>query len=154
MGAAEHFRCVDPLHNRFSGVLRHFELHGSTGLALDHRDVFTDGTADHEVRDLQADEFAAPQFAVDGEVEEREIAGIAHEFEARANGLNLLRKQWALLAHKSPPVPGRALRFGNGKLDSGHDRASIRPSRPKRRHHVDAAPNRELVSALRDVAAF
>ena len=54
-------------------------------------------------------------------------------------GPDLLWKQWALLTHKSSLVPRYALRLGNGKLDSGHDRASIRPSRPRRRHRVDAA---------------
>ena len=94
--ATAHFRGIDPLIHTESGVLGDLELYRAAGLALDNRHAFADVAADHQVGDLEANEIAATQLAVDREVEERQVAEIAREFEARTNGPNLLRQQRAL----------------------------------------------------------
>jgi len=59
--AARHGGRGDPLENGLSGVLGHFELDGSSGLALDDRYAVADGAAHHEVTDFEADEVTAAQ---------------------------------------------------------------------------------------------
>ncbi|WP_170507038.1 hypothetical protein [Ruegeria arenilitoris] len=86
----------------------------------------------YKIGDLQSDEVATPQLAVD-----RQIPEIACEFEAGADGPDLFWKQGSFLADQPSLVPGRTLRFEGGELDFGHELSSIRPSRSMRRHRVD-----------------
>jgi hypothetical protein len=47
--------------------------------------------ADHEVGDPEPDEVAVAQLAIDGWFEQRQLAPVACEFEARSDRLDLLR---------------------------------------------------------------
>jgi hypothetical protein len=70
----------------------------------------TDPTADADIVDLQPHEIAAPEFAVDREVEQGEVAGSALHLEPDSDRLYVLRLQRALLPNKAPFVPGIATR--------------------------------------------
>ena len=135
-GAADHLRPLHPLRDRSSGVFRDFELNGAARLALDDRYAFADTIADNELGDPQTDEVAAPQLAVDGEIEQSEIARVAREFEARTDRPDLFRQQRPFLANEPATVPRASLRLDGGELDFGHETFSIRPSRPRRQHRV------------------
>jgi len=56
--------------DRGSGLLGDFELDRSPCLFLNHSATFSHPSAGPYVVDLQADEIAAPEFAVDREVEQ------------------------------------------------------------------------------------
>ena len=135
-GAADHRRPIHPSRDQSSGVFRDFELNRAARLALDDRYAFADTIADNELGDPRTDEVAAPQLAVDGEIEQSEIAKVASEFEARTDRPDLFRQQRPFLAGEPAKVPGASLRFDGGELDFGHETFSIRPSRPRRRHRV------------------
>jgi len=149
--AARHGGRGDPLENGLSGVLGHFELDGSSGLALDDRYAVADGAAHHEVTDFEADEVTAAQLAVDRQIEEGQVAKIARDFESCTNGPNLSWQERAFLTDQTAPVPRRRGRPDRRKLDSGHGEVSIHPSHPKHRHRADAA---RLSSRTNDRSRF
>ena len=99
-GAADHRRPIHPSRDRSTGVFRDFELNRAARLALDDRYAFADTIADNELGDPRTDEVAAPQLAVDGEIEKSEIAKVAREFEARSDRPDLFRQQRPFLANE------------------------------------------------------
>jgi len=69
--------CVDvgePVPDRCSGRFGDFEPDRSTGLPLDHSGTVSHLATDANVVDLQPYKVAAPQLAVDGEIEQGEVA--------------------------------------------------------------------------------
>jgi hypothetical protein len=90
-----------------------------------------------KIGDLQSDEVATSQFAIDRQIEHRQVPEVASQFEPGANGPDLLWKQWTFLTNQSALVPGRALLLECGELNFGHELSSIHPSRSMRRHRVD-----------------
>ena len=71
---AHQFRCVRPCCHRFPCVLRQFELNGLTGFALHDCYPFANTFAADQVPHLEANQIAPTQLAVDGDVEQRQIA--------------------------------------------------------------------------------
>ena len=71
----------EPRLDRGSGLLGNLELHRPARLLLDDGRAVTDPTADADIVDLQPAEIAAPEFAVDREVEQGEVAGSALHLE-------------------------------------------------------------------------
>jgi hypothetical protein len=67
-------------------------------------------TAYGDVIDPKADEIAAAQLAVDGEVEHRQIALVVLDLKSDANGPDLFRPQGPLLANETAFVPRDARR--------------------------------------------
>jgi hypothetical protein len=65
-------------------------LDRTPGFPLDDRNPIADGAADHEVSDPQSDEIAAPELAVDREVEEGDVSQVPRKFETRSDGPDLL----------------------------------------------------------------
>jgi hypothetical protein len=63
-----------PVLNRGSGLFGDFELNRSTCFLLDHRRPIAHPAADTHIIDLHPDEITSPEFAVDGEVEQCEVA--------------------------------------------------------------------------------
>jgi hypothetical protein len=59
-----------PRPDRGSGLLGNLELHRTSRLLLNDGRAVTDPTADADILDLQPHEIAAPEFAVDHEVEQ------------------------------------------------------------------------------------
>ncbi len=80
VSGATHFGAIEPGGNRFTRVLRHFELNGPIGLALYDRDALANAITDDKIGDPQSDEVTSTKLAVDGEVEERQIAEVACKF--------------------------------------------------------------------------
>lgn len=109
-------------------VFRNLGLHWSLCPALNKRYAVANAVSNNEIRNLQADEVTATQFAFDCKVEQSQIPQIAREFEPRADGLNLLWAQWPFRANQSPLVPWYTLRFDGVELDFGYQFSSIRPS--------------------------
>ena len=64
----------EPLANSSTGLLRNLELHRPAGLLLNDGRAIANSPASKHVIDPQSDEIAAPELAVDGEIEHREIA--------------------------------------------------------------------------------
>jgi hypothetical protein len=63
----------EPLANSSAGLLGNLELHRPAGLLLnDGRTISNSPTSEHVI-DPQTDEIAAPQLAVDPQIEHREI---------------------------------------------------------------------------------
>jgi len=128
--ASDHFGRPDPIGHSFSRVFSQFKLHRLVRLALNDRHSLSHIVIPDKIIDLECDQVAAAQFAVNCDVKQSEIAKIAREFYARADGPDLLRKQRALLPDKATFVPGSALRGNGRKLDSWHNLPSIQPSSP------------------------
>jgi hypothetical protein len=87
-------------------LLRDFELDGSAGLSLDDRCAVAQPAADAQIVDLQTDEIAAPQFAVDRQVEHCEVAFARLDLKADPDIPHFLGLEWALLAYEASLVPG------------------------------------------------
>src|ERR1700674_5725890 len=63
------------LIDRLARLLRHFEPHGSAGLLLPDSCSIDRASTRCNILDLESDDIAAPQLAVDGEVEHRQVSG-------------------------------------------------------------------------------
>src|SRR5215472_7821607 len=129
-----------PRLDRGSGLLGDLELQRTARLLLNDGCAVTDPTADADIVDLQPHEIAAPEFAVDREVEQGEVAGSALHLEPDPDRPHVLRLQRALLSHKAPFVPGIATRYRrlvaieHDRL-LGTDRALPAPVRPRPAGH-------------------
>lgn len=99
-----------PRLDRSSGLLGDLELHRTACLLLNDGRAVTDPAADADIVDLQPHEIAAPEFAVDREVEQGEVAGSALYLEPDPDRPHVLRLQRALLPNEAPFVPGIATR--------------------------------------------
>jgi hypothetical protein len=64
----------EPVSDRCSGLFGDFELDRSTSFPLDHGGTVSHLAADANVVDLQPHKVAGPQLAVDGEIEQGEVA--------------------------------------------------------------------------------
>lgn len=88
--ASEHLSAANPIPDGIARVFRDFKLHRSAGLALDDRDTIAHSVSDNEINDLQPDQITGSQLAVYRQVEQRQIAHIASEFEPGADCPDLL----------------------------------------------------------------
>ncbi len=59
------------------GITRDLELHRSAGLLLDDHRPSADVMTSHQRADLELDQIAAPQLAVDGQIKQRSVAHAA-----------------------------------------------------------------------------
>jgi len=97
---------------RQHGSARNLELHWPAGLLLDYRRAIANSPASEHVIDPQPDEIAAPELAVDRQIEHRKIASAALHLQLYSNGPDILRLQRALLTDQASPVPGCTLGGG------------------------------------------
>jgi hypothetical protein len=100
------FDLRQPITDRGPSLLRDFELDGSPCLFLNQGDSVPHPAAGAYVVDLQADEIAASELAVDREVEQSEISFPALQLKPNANGPDIFRLERALLADQAALVPG------------------------------------------------
>ena len=104
-----------PISDSASGLLGDFELNRSARLLLDYRRSIANLPARAHVVDLEPNEVAAPQFAVNGQIEHREIAFAVLELEPHPDRPYVLRLQRALLTDQASLVPRlAALRWDVG----------------------------------------
>src|SRR5262245_49103023 len=90
-----------PFQHRSHGrarLLGDLELHGPASLLLDDDGTVLDLAAGGDVIYAQPDQVAGAQLAVDGQIEEREVAASMLELQAGSDGPYLLRLQCRLLA--------------------------------------------------------
>ena len=85
-----------PLGDRALGLLGNLKLNRSSGLLLDHRRSIANSPANGYVVDPQPHGVAAPELAVDGQIEHREIALAALKLQAYTNCPDVLRLQRVL----------------------------------------------------------
>jgi hypothetical protein len=81
-------------------------LHRPARLLLNDGRAVTDSTANADIVDLQPHEIAAPEFAVDREVEQGEVAGSALHLEPDPDRPHVLRLERALLPIRRPLFQG------------------------------------------------
>jgi len=83
----------DPGGDRLPGLVGQLELHRLLGLVLQDDGAMGNGAAVGDVTDATADHVAAAQLAVDGEVEEGEVAQLIGELRADPDGPDLAQLQ-------------------------------------------------------------
>jgi hypothetical protein len=89
----------------FSGPLRHLESDGLAGLTLAHIRPIDSVTVGRDVLDPQIDHVASAEFAIDGEVEHRQVADPACHLQFGADRPDMLRPERRLGADQFPFVP-------------------------------------------------
>ena len=70
-------RDLEVVIDSLPGLLGQFEPDGLSGLLLAHCRAINDITAGSNILDLQGDDIAAAQLAIDGEIEHRQITQLA-----------------------------------------------------------------------------
>jgi hypothetical protein len=100
------FDLRQPVMDRGPSLLRDFELDWSPCLFLNHSATVPHPAAGAYVVDLQADEIAASELAVDRKVEQGEISFPALQLKPNPNGPDIFRLERALLADQAALVPG------------------------------------------------
>lgn len=95
---------------------RQFKPDGLSGFLLPHcRAVYCIVTW-RDVLDAKCDDIAAPQFAIDCEIEHRQITGPPVYLQSGTNRSNMFWPQWRLLADELALVPGLASRRRGHRL--------------------------------------
>src|ERR1700758_2198005 len=103
------FDLRQPIMDRGPGLLGDFELHRSPCLFLDHGATVSHPAAGAYVVDLQADEIATSELAVDREVEQGKISLPTLQLKPNPNGPDIFRLERALLTDQAALVPGSPL---------------------------------------------
>ena len=98
-----------PIMDRGPSLFHDFELDRSPCLFLDHGATVAHPAASAYVVDLQADEIATSELAIDREVEQSKISFPALQLKPNPNGPDIFRLERALLADQAALVPGSPL---------------------------------------------
>ena len=98
-------RLLDPLLYGVSGGRRDLELHWALGLVLHHDCAGCHLVAMTNISDLQADKVAAPELAVDSQVEKRKLADSVFHLKAHSERLNVSKLERGLLPYDFALVP-------------------------------------------------
>jgi hypothetical protein len=112
---------------------------------LDNRRAVSHAAAGSYVIDLKADEIAAAQLAINGEVEHRQIAFAALHLKPDTNGPDLFRPKGTLLANETAFVPCDARRSYVGLDFGGHGSTSTPDRFPPRSTRVQQAGHRTAI---------
>lgn len=83
-----------------------------------------------DVAHLQAGQVTSPKLAVDGRVEQRQVASVVCHLQADADRPDVFRQQGALLAEDASFVPGRTFGADRRKIVGGHGVTSRPPAPP------------------------
>ena len=95
----------EPLADSSTGLLGDLELHRPASLLLNDGRAIANSPASEYVIDPQPNEIAAPELAVDRQIEHRKIASATLHLQPYSNCPDILRLQRALLADQASPVP-------------------------------------------------
>src|SRR6516164_8652544 len=125
--------------DRGPGLLHDFELDRSPCLFLDHGATVSHSAAGAYVVDLQTDEIATSELAVDRKVKQGKISFPDLQLKPNPNGPDIFRLERALLADQAALVPGSLLaRNGQWEIAVCIVGSSIPtvplPAPPRRRH--------------------
>ena len=100
---------LNPLLYSVSGRRRDLELHRALGLVLHHHGASCHLITVADVPDLEADEVAAAQLAVESQVEKGKLADPAFHLETNSNGPDVLELERCLLTDDLALVPWLAM---------------------------------------------
>ncbi|MEY9560100.1 hypothetical protein ABIA23_005482 [Sinorhizobium fredii] len=95
----------NPCSDSVPRLIGEFELHGSAGLLLDDDRPVANPSGNCNTGNWDRDEITSSQFAVDREIEQRQVAYRTRHLEAGSDGQDLFRLQWRLLTDNAPRVP-------------------------------------------------
>ncbi len=112
---------IEPSQQAGPGVWEQFELNRPTCFLLHHDRTRSDLSTADKVADLRPHEIAAPEFAVDRQVEQRPISQAAALIEVESDLPYLLRLQGALRTDGPSGIPGLALGGGGFNFRHLHD---------------------------------
>ena len=90
-------------------------------LALSDRRALLDLTGRKDIGNLQLNEVAAAQLAVDRQIEQREVPDAFRDLEANPNGPDVFRQERAFLADDAVLVPDRSTCTNGGNVGRGHE---------------------------------
>jgi hypothetical protein len=100
---------LNPSGNRSPRLFGDFELDGPSGLLLkDHHPPF-DAARGKQIRDTQPDEIATAELAVQGKVEEGQVAGLMGNLQANSDSPNV---EWLERELCARGLPGRKTERG------------------------------------------
>lgn len=88
--------------------------HGFLRFALQNRCAFSDLARGYNISDLHFDQIATAKLAVDGQIEQHEIAMVLGQFQSNSDRPDMLWLQRAFLTDDATFVPGRA-KCANGR---------------------------------------
>jgi hypothetical protein len=103
---------ADPDGEGLAGLFGDFELHRSMGFLLHEHGAGQQVAALGDVANPQLHEVAGAQLAVDGQIEQGQLAGIVGHLQANLDRTDFLEFEGRLLANKLAFVPGRVGRCG------------------------------------------
>ena len=145
-----------PTSDRGARLLGDFELDRPSGLPLDHGGAIAHPATGAHVVDLQRDEIAAAQLAVDREVEQGEVALSPLKLKPDPDRPDLLRLERAFLANQATLVPGFLVKTDNGQDRIMHSRLldpdRARPSARRRRRRANVAERVGFSVTFRTIA--
>jgi hypothetical protein len=119
-------RVDHPIPDCRSRLLGDLELNRPVGFHLDHGGAVAHMASHGHVVDPEANQVATAQLAVDGEIEQREVATPLFELKPDADCPDVQR---ALLANQAPLIPGR-FRKTNKRWDRGAHGLLLDPDHP------------------------
>jgi hypothetical protein len=96
-------RASNPRENRFAGWLGDFKLDRTLGLLLQDNGPRGDAIAAGDIPNAQPRQIAAPQFAVDCKIEQRQLAPSLAEFKADPDGPNIFELERGFFARRLYP---------------------------------------------------
>ena len=126
----------EPLADSSTGLLGDLELHRPASLLLNDGRAIANSPASEYVIDPQPNEIAAPELAVDRQIEHRKIASATLHLQPYSNCPDILRLQRALLADQASAVPG-CTPVGGNSVFGRHRHLRCRPLPPQRQIGVD-----------------
>src|SRR5690606_35512823 len=97
----------EPCQQTCSGIARDLELNRSTGLLLDDHRPRANVMTGHQCADLELDQIATAQLAIDGEVKQRSVAHSALPIQEEPDCPNLPDLERPLGANLATGVPRR-----------------------------------------------
>jgi hypothetical protein len=98
------------------GLGHNFELHWPAGFLLDHGGTIAKGSTADQIANPNFDDFAATQFAVDGEIEQGTISQPLMLVEEKTDRPDVAGLQWSLWADILAGVPGAPFMPGRIKV--------------------------------------
>jgi hypothetical protein len=137
MFRSDHHGIFEPSRDSLSRSLDDLEADRFTRLALDDRSAVLDLSGSIDVSDLQFYQVAAPQLAVDGEIEKRQLSYLLGNLKTHSDCPDVFRRKRSLLADDPSLVPSWATCTNGRQVCRWHSGYSHPPRPPHRRQFAD-----------------
>jgi hypothetical protein len=145
---------LDPCLDGIACRLRDLELNWPQRLLLRDDCSSRDLVAVADIADFELDEVAATQFAVDAEVEQRELSDTVRHLEANSQRPDVLQLERRLLANDLALVPWRARRGHLGVLHDGLPSVKGSPTYPDRERPLRGISFDQMILVDRPISAI